>query len=65
MCDVKQRQQWNGSDDLLTLDWASVGRLVRRTTLEAVALHFAVIGTQSKESGPSVAAGERNTAGDR
>lgn len=30
--------------DLLPLDWASVGRCVRRWTLEAVALHFATLG---------------------
>ncbi len=28
----------------LALDWASLGRLVRRRTLEAVALHFVILG---------------------
>lgn len=65
MRDVERRQQGDRSDDLLTLDWASVGRLVRRTTFEAVAMHFAVIGAQTKKNGASVAAGERNTAEDR
>lgn len=33
----------HGCDRLLALDWSSLGRLVRTSTLDAVALHFAAL----------------------
>ena len=42
---------------LLSLDWESLGRLVRRATLEAVAAHFAAIGIERRDA--SKASGDR------
>ena len=33
-------------DRLLTLDWESIGGLVRQRTLEALATHFAALGAE-------------------
>ncbi len=35
------------SDEIMALDWASLGRLVRKRTLEAVALHFETLAATS------------------
>lgn len=56
--------------DLLTLDWASLGRLVQARTLQAVAAHFAAIGASTDSAdcdcetshGPSQAEVSSNTS---
>lgn len=40
------------SDKALTLDWASLGRLVRVRALDAVAMHFAVKSAAEEPSNP-------------
>ena len=35
------------SDGVMSLDWAALGRLVRKRTLEAVALHFETLAAAS------------------
>jgi hypothetical protein len=39
-----ERTSSRDSVDPVALDWESLGRLVRRHSLEAVAMHFAAIG---------------------
>ena len=38
-------KSWLESDNIMSLDWTSLGRLVRRRTLEALAVHFALRGS--------------------
>ena len=39
----------NVSANNLSLDWVSLGRLVRQSTLEAVAMHFAALAEKKEE----------------
>jgi len=45
-------------DASVTLDWASLGRLVRTRTLDAVAVHFVEVGIQGTRGRSSVATDE-------
>lgn len=36
----------SGDDQLMALDWTSLGLLVRRGALDAVAMHFAALGAE-------------------
>ena len=42
---TERKRPYNDAD-IRSLDWASLGRLVRQRTLHAVALHFAAIAQQ-------------------
>ena len=41
----------DSDDRIVAFDWASLGRLVRRRTLAAVALHFSVLDAASGQRG--------------
>ena len=43
---VTERERPYNDADVRSLDWESLGRLVRQRTLHAVALHFAAIAQQ-------------------
>lgn len=49
---VAEYDQPNHGVEVLTLDWESLGRLVRKRTLEAVALQFAAMAEMSEKGIP-------------
>ena len=48
----------NECDQLMALDWSSLGRLVRRRTLDAVTLHFSTLAAAAGQPGPEVTAND-------
>ena len=44
------RTDGSEGDNIMSLEWASLGRLVRRRTLEAVAMHFVLHGAEEGTS---------------
>lgn len=51
------------NDELMALDWSSLGRLVRRQTLEAVAAHFAANAEHDHQAKTTPATRGHNAAG--
>ncbi len=49
------------SADLLSLDWGSLGRLVRKRTLQGVAMHFAAMA--SRRGQPSQGSAQAEACG--
>ncbi|RME36712.1 MAG: hypothetical protein D6788_11010 [Planctomycetota bacterium] len=52
----------DAGDRLLSSDWAALGRLVRRRTLEAVAGHFARLGRSAESQTGTVRPGHGRSA---
>ncbi|MCH8146486.1 MAG: hypothetical protein IH987_00610 [Planctomycetes bacterium] len=40
------------NDNLTTLDWSAIGRLVRRRTLDSVSTHFRLLAAMPSNSDP-------------
>ncbi|MHC4697729.1 MAG: hypothetical protein ACYTFA_13410 [Planctomycetota bacterium] len=48
----------NECDQLMALDWSSLGRLVRRRTLDAVTLHFSALAAVAGQPEPETPAND-------
>lgn len=47
---TKNQSGLRRNDQLLSLDWESLGRYVRGRTLEAVAMHFAALAAEQQDA---------------